>query len=555
MIHFTHQQLGHNISENNIQGDVVSHETITKRVIDSWAIDDDTVFCHFLDQGSVRSFSRREFLLRANSFAQAYSQHGVKPGHIVIILLGHHFDAYCSFAAALLIGAIPSFLPLPSAKQDPEIYWETHTKLLRRIDARALVTHKASMEGRQISNFPATAVIHIEDVLPQEMTVGALAVGEGDKIAFLQHSSGTTGLNKGVALSHRTVLKNIDTYARMIDLQATDKIISWLPLYHDMGLITGFIMPMVHGIPFVSMDPFEWVMRPTLLLETLESYQGTIAWMPNFAFHHIVNAAMPDDQWDLSSVRALINCSEPCKPQTMEEFNKRFSSMGLARTALQSCYAMAENVFAVTQSALSTPPRTEERDGTIRLSCGRPMAGVEIRIVGNDGLVLADGRVGEILIRTNTLFNGYFNLPRESDEALTDGWLHTGDLGYLSQGELFVTGRTKDVLIVRGTNYYAHDVEYAANGVDGVIPGRCIAVSTYDETAASEEVILIAETEVSETARLKEIKKEIKKQVFSHLALIIKSVEFVPKGWLIKTTSGKIARSRNASKYFEKQER
>ncbi|MCW9035741.1 MAG: AMP-binding protein [Rhodospirillales bacterium] len=524
-------------------------ETISDHIIEMTKANGDAVFCHFLSHGKTQAVTRKEFLNRASAFAQSYGLLGIKKGGVVIIILGHHLDTYCSFVGAMLIGAIPSFLPLPSAKQDPEIYWATHKKLLARIEAQALVTTREGKSAEQIPNFPTTKVIYAEDVQSLDETNYDWEVGQSADIAFLQHSSGTTGLKKGVVLTHQSVLNNIDTYAQVIGLGEKDIIVSWLPLYHDMGLITSFLMPMVHGIPFVTIDPFEWVMRPTMLLEALEVYRGTFAWLPNFAFHHIVNATFENDRWDLSSVRALISCSEPCKPQTMEEFAHKFAAMGLAGTALQTCYAMAENVFAVTQSSVTEAPRIERKGEVSQLSCGRALPGVEIKIIDGSGATLEEGSIGEILLKAKTLFDGYFKLPDESRKTLKDGWYSTGDLGYLSKGDLYVTGRKKDLLIIRGINFYAHDVEYAANQVSGLIAGRCVALGVYDDTSASEEAVLIAETEISDAVVLKGLKRQIKEQIFSHTTLIIKSVEFVPKRWLIKTTSGKIDRSQNLRKY------
>jgi len=524
-------------------------ETISDRITKTTAEDGEAIFCHFLARGSAKEVTRQAFLDRARAFAAAFSRQGVKDGDVVIIILGHHVDTYCSFAAAILIGAIPSFLPLPSAKQDPETYWATHTTLLNRIKAKALVTTSEGKGVEQIPNLSTTEVIYVEEVSHLEKNQGLVVTAGGDRVAFLQHSSGTTGLKKGVALTHQTVLKNIDTYAQTIGLSDKDVIVSWLPLYHDMGLITSFLMPLVHGVPFVSIDPFEWVMKPTMLLDAVETYGGTFAWLPNFAFHHIANSAREGEQWKLSTLRALVSCSEPCKPQTMDEFARKFRPMGLVDTGLQTCYAMAENVFVVTQSPLAETLITQEQGGTDKLSCGKPMPGVEIKITDDQGTLLSEGEVGEILLRSDTMFEEYFKLPEDTEKAFRDGWYCTGDLGYLSEGNLFVTGRTKDLLIVRGINFYAHDVEFAANKVEGLVPGRCVALGLYDETSASEEVVLIAETQVVDGGELKGLKRQIKEQIFSHTALIIKSVEFVPKGWLIKTTSGKIARSQNEAKY------
>ena len=307
------------------------------------------------------------------------------------------------------------------------------------------------------------------------LTCPTRAVGQ-TVFAFIQHSAGTTGLQKGVALSHAAVLRQLKSLARVLRIDETsDCVYSWLPLYHDMGLIACFMLPMVCHLSVVMQSPLDWVMHPETMLQIFTEYKCTLAWLPNFTFQFVPrrSSASRWSQYDLSSARALINCSEPVRAASMDEFHNAFGSIGLKRGALQASYAMAENVFAVTQSNIdgSTGPQriwadggrfrsehivspvAEGTAGAISfVSSGQLLPNNEVRISNRPGEVLGEGGVGEILIKSDTLFDGYYNRPDLTAKALVDGWYHSGDLGFYLDGELFVVGRKKDLLIIGGEN-------------------------------------------------------------------------------------------------------
>ena len=306
---------------------------------------------------------------------------------------------------------------------------------------------------------------------------------EADTLAFIQHSAGTTGLQKGVALAHGAVLRQIEHLAGVLKInESTDSVYNWLPLYHDMGLIACFMLPLVCHLPVVIQSPLDWVMQPETTLQIFTDCKCTLAWMPNFAFQFVPRRT-PQNRWaqyDLSSVRALINCSEPVRASSMLEFQNAFLSIGLKGGALQASYAMAENVFAVTQSEINGPsgpvvvwadgqqfrgahrivPVAEGTAGAVSFtSSGRLLPYQEVRIASDSSVVLGEGFVGEILVKGDCLFDGYYNRPDLTAKAIIDGWYHTGDLGFCLQGELFVVGRKKDLLIIGGENIYPQDIE------------------------------------------------------------------------------------------------
>jgi len=529
----------------------------------------DKLFCRFIAEETIEDVSYKKLIDNSVKYASHYKNKNISENDSIIIILRHSPHIFYSFIGAMMIGAIPSILTFPSEKQDINIYRDSIERLSKRIGSRSIVTYRENIEEIQI----IADDLHIDAVTPEhiEDTSNILwneKISEDD-IAFLQHSSGTTGLKKGVALSHKAVLNQIANYSKSIKLNDKDVIISWLPLYHDMGLITCFIVPLVKKIPLVMMDPFEWVANPKMLFEHIEKNKATLCWLPNFAYNLLVQCIDTNtEKYDLSSMRAIIDCSEPCKAHSFKIFFDAFNKYGIKRETLQTCYAMAENVFGVTQSDIGKKVKVDsiDKDSFINkhyaeksknpnnalsyLSVGKVIPNTEVRIVDDKRNEVGERQVGEIKIKSNSLFSGYFKLPEESAKVIENGWFYTGDLGYLADAELYITGRKKDLIIVHGKNYYAHDIEYIANHVNGIKKGRCVAVGIYNDEIGSEDVVLVAETEAQDEDK-RRVEKEVKKMVSEELNLLLKEVYLVPLKWLIKTTSGKISRNENKRKYLK----
>jgi acyl-CoA synthetase (AMP-forming)/AMP-acid ligase II len=395
---------------------------------------------------------------------------------------------------------------------------------------------------------------------------------------LLQHSSGTTGLQKAVMLSHRAVLDHVERYAEAIALSPTDRIASWLPLYHDMGLLAAFHLPLAMGVPVVQLDPFEWIGAPHLLLEAIGRERATLAWLPNFAYDFMADRVHDDDLEGvrLDSVRLLTNCSEPVRATSHAKMFARFGPLGLREAGLGACYAMAETTFAVTQTRPGTRAReiVVQRDalvaGTVVLatseaaeaalaspgdaatvrvcvSSGAPIRDAGVRLQGAEGVLLGDGQVGEIHVRSVSLFSGYRNDPVASTEALNGDWYRTGDLGFTWEGELFVTGRKKDLIIVAGKNLYPEDIEDAVGSVAGLIPGRAVAVGVEDPERGTEEVWVIAETEVTGDRERKLLRTAVVRAAMG-IDVTVSRVVLAPPRWLVKSSSGKLARSANKTR-------
>jgi len=353
-------------------------------------------------------------------------------------------------------------------------------------------------------------------------------------------------------------------------LSSGDVIVSWLPLYHDMGLIAGFLMPILLKVPLVLMSPFDWVRSPVLLLRAIHNYRGTLTWLPNFAYNFCAQKIRSSDLdgIDLSSLRAVINCSEPMMQSSHEMFLRRFQPYGLKANALATCYAMAENVFAVSQDGIEKPvtldwidrkgllvdkiaqPRAKGADSICMVSAGKPLDNTQVCILNENGKILPERVVGEIAIQSDCMLSEYYKRPDLTQAAFCDGWYLTGDLGYTANGEIYITGRKKDLIIVGGKNIYPQDIERIVMEVQGVYPGRAVAFGIFNEEMGTEEVVVVAETEEPDPHRRLEIANQICFQVNRSSDIVLRKAILVERGWLLKTSSGKIARSANREKYL-----
>lgn len=527
--------------------------------------------------GEAPPLSFAETVARANYYAAAFAARGVKPGGIVALMLPTHAqalrEAAPAFFGAMMLGAYPSFFPPLTPKQDPAIFWGSLGTLFNRIDASVIVSDEYNI-GLLAEHLPTFAnrcfdVFQDHDIAADVEFPQALP----EETAFLQHSSGTTGLKKGVMLSHQAVSDHVDAIAAALELTGADKLVSWLPLYHDMGLIGCLILPAILGLTVVTLDPFAWVRRPASLLDAITQHRASICWQPNFAFHLLMRAAGQVEQFDLSSLRALLDCSEPCKSETLALFRQHFAAAKLPPHATQVSYGMAENVFLATITPLGRDPRSLAIDlgifmnearavrsddaGSINIiSCGRPLPGVSLAILGADNVALEDGQVGEVAVHSNTLFTGYYLIetPAEKWHAAGDPqtsviWYRTGDLGFLDRGELFVTGRKDDLMIIHGKNVYAHDVEFTINNHCAVKPGRVVAVAPFNPQTGSQTLVALVEAETDDPAARNALAQSIKNAINAEYSLVLYEVMIVDLGWLVKTTSGKISRKENLARY------
>ncbi len=523
--------------------------------------------------------TRGEFRTAVSTYAQHLTQLGIQPDELVIIAHTQNLESIYAFWGAMSIGAIPSMFPTLTEKLDPEIYMRDMAKLVQLSEVRAILTSEdfaPTLAGHvacpvySAADFNAEARTRAEQRRSRRRGVVSFKPVSPDAIAFLQHSSGTTGLKKGVALSHTAVLNQIASYNDALQLNAADVVVSWLPLYHDMGLIAGFILPLVQGIPLVLMSPFDWVAHPALLLRAIDAHQGTLCWLPNFAYNHCARRIRQRDKEGLSlaSMRLFINCSEPVRHDSHQLFLEKFAAQGVRPEMLGVSYAMAENTFAVTQTPpgqaapldvvdeavlvsekVAQPVQPDHPNAAVKVSCGRPISGTAVTIKDAAGKELPERHVGQIWVKSNCMLTEYYK--RDDLRPFRDGWYETGDLGYVADGELFVNGRSKDLIINAGKNVYPQDIEAIVNEVEGVHAGRAVVFGVPDEREGTELIAVVAEVETEDAAEQKVITSRIRQAVVQGTAVSVTYIHLVPPKWLIKTSSGKIGRAANRDKWLQ----
>jgi fatty-acyl-CoA synthase len=505
-------------------------------------------------------------LAEAAGYAARLEAEGVRKGDVCAVIARHNPQFYPLYMGVEALGALPAVLAYPNARLHPDKFRAGLQGMAQRSGLDWVLTEsELSATLLPLISAPGSSVRRVLCPFDWPHAAGDPWLFspdvDPDSPCLLQHSSGTTGLQKAVMLSHRAVLGHTRRYAEAIALAPDDKIASWLPLYHDMGLIAAFHLPLSHGIPVVQLDPFEWVAAPALLLEAISNERATIAWLPNFAYNLLADRVHDDDLEGvrLDHVRLFVNCSEPVRAESHQRFAERFAVHGLRRSALSACYAMAETTFAVTQTtpggearvlaasreALAAGEFQPAYGEPVRLtvSSGRPIEDCCVRVVDEAGCDLPDGRVGEVVIQSASSFHGYRNNPARTAEVLRDGWYYSGDYGFRWEGELYVIGRKKDLIIVAGKNLYPEDIEDAVSSVSGVLPGRVVAFGLDDQNSGTEHVCVVAETALPE-----EEQRTLRRRVLEAgmaIDVSISRVHFVPPRWLIKSSAGKPSRSAN----------
>lgn len=552
-------------------------QNFSQRLIEQFEIQPNKVILHLQKAGQADAHvTYHELITQSAKYARALEQNGVAPGEVVILILQHSLDLVYAYFGVILLGAVPSIMPFLTEKLLPEKYRHDLNSLIEITQPAAIITYEEFKP--EIYSFLERGAI--KAILLSEEFDSWKSFDFSDDfflglnkdphdIVLLQHSSGTTGLQKGVALSHTAVFNQLISYEKAIQLEENDVIVSWLPLYHDMGLIASFLMPILSGTPLVLMSPFDWVRAPHKLMHAISEYEGTLCWLPNFAYNFCAKKIRESDlqDVDLSSLRAVINCSEPMRYESHQMFFERFRGYGLKESALATSYAMAENVFAVTQDGIGkavtydqidlekfqhekiAEPVKDESLKAVMVSAGAPIDFTHIRIINDKGEELPERHLGEILIKSNCMLTEYYLRPEDTRKSFVDGWFKTGDLGYMANGELYISGRKKDLIIVGGKNIYPQDIESIVMEVEGVHPGRTVAFGIYNEEKGTEDVVVVAEIEPGYAEREKLIGDEIRRKVTQGTAVALRHVFLVDEMWLIKTSSGKTARAANKLKY------
>ncbi|MGE0710499.1 MAG: AMP-binding protein [Planctomycetota bacterium] len=519
------------------------------------------------DEGGAEPLRYAELLSGAERVAAGLRARGLGPGDAVAVMLPTGRDYFLALHGTLLAGAVPAPVYPPHRPSQLEEHVRRQVGILRNAEARLLIAPAGS--GRLATllraHCPELRAVPSVAELAAEGAPGAPAPRlMGDAVALLQYTSGSTGAPKGVVLTHANLLANLRAMGRVIAIEATDVFVSWLPLYHDMGLIGACLGTLYHGCPLALMSPAAFLTRPSRWLRAIHRHGGTLSAAPDFAYG-LCAARIPDEELDgldLSSWRIAFNGAEPVHPDTLERFAARFAPYGLRPGALLPVYGLAESALGVTFPAPGRPPRIDRvrREAFARwrraepaapddpaplrfVCCGRALPGHEVRVVGPDGRELGEREEGRLQARGPSVMRGYHRSAEATARALQDGWLETGDDAYVAEGEVYLTGRSKDLIIRAGRNLYPEELEAATGELEGVRKGCVVVFGSGAREDGVERLVVVAETrETDEDARAR-LAARVREVASDLLALPPDEVVLVPPGSVPKTSSGKLRRA------------
>jgi 1-acyl-sn-glycerol-3-phosphate acyltransferase len=514
---------------------------------------------YFEEEGMLnRSLSPQELWDEAAAMAGSLADLGVKPKDTVALMLPTGLSFVAGFLAIQWLGAVPVPLYPPFRADQAEDYLKRQVAILDNAQVRFLISFDRAWSVTQLLQMQSKC---LEQVVSAESLAGGQAIApqptHADGLGLIQYTSGSTGSPKGVALSHANLLHNVRAYGQALQVNDQDVCISWLPLYHDMGLIGSMLGSIYHGIPLVLMGPQDFLARPARWLQAMSRYRGTISPAPNFAYE-ICARRIPDEELtglDLSSWRVALNGAEAVQPETMDRFTQRFAPMGFLHQAHFPCYGLAEAALAVAFSPLDRGPlldRVDEDqlqtrglavpkpDGHPWVACGRPLQGTELSIRDPQGQPVAERQQGRLFFRSGSALQEYYRNPKATSEIKSsDGWVDTGDLAYMAEGDLYITGRAKDLIIKAGRNLYPQDIEAAVTEIEGVRRGCVAAFSVPSKDGSGERLVVVFETRTPSPALLAQVGQVVTRAV----GVGPDQVLALPPGTIPKTPSGKIRRA------------
>ena len=519
-----------------------------------------------LSEDGETPISYRQLAEASAAVAAGLQRAGVVPRQSVAIMLPTCADYFSAYFGVLRAGAIPVPIYPPARASQLEDHVLRHTGILSNAQAVLMVTVAEAMPVARLLQARVPGLRHV--TTPEQLVLhGAVpepVAVRGEDIAFIQYTSGSTGNPKGVALTHANLLANIRAMAHAIEATPRDVFVSWLPLYHDMGLIGAWLAPMYVGFPLVVMSPLLFLARPLRWLQAVHRWRGTLSAGPNFAYELCLKRVADADLagLDLSCWRLAFNGAEAVSPDTVRRFSERFAACGLAAEAMAPVYGLAECSVGLLFpplgrvapiDAIRREPFTRERravpadpgDATaLRFAaCGSPLPGHEVRLVGDDGQDVPERTEGRFWFRGPSATRGYFRNPEQTATLFHDGWLDSGDRAYRAGGDLFITGRVKDIVIRGGCNLYPQEIEEAVGQVDGVRKG-CVAVfGRPDPATGTERLVVLAETRPVPEARRTALRDAVAKAVLAAIGEPPDEVVLAPPHTVLKTSSGKVRRS------------
>lgn len=557
--------------------------TLIRRQLQSAA---DRVLLRVLSSGresDLVELTGTELCKRSIEIAQKYCD--APPSGVVLLLLPHSAELFLLHLGLLLTGRLPAILAWPTNRVDPEKYQRNILHQIESLPAAQLLTLPRIAKNLEpgvpysVTACPIHEYERSESAFSIDLDVAPVPKQSSyrpdpampDGALFLQFSGGTTGNQKCVVVTAPMLVNQLNRLTEALQFNQHDGVVSWLPLYHDMGLIACFWLPLWNQAPSIQFAATEWLLDPGLLFHFMSRFLATFCWLPNFAFNYLAaQKKRVDAAVNLSHVRAWINCSEPVREGSFRAFVQAFSEHGVRLDQCQASYAMAENVFAVTQTPLQRAPVTFKRSllkGTLLdqrqasqqlldphyVSSGSSLSGMAFRLRQADGELSADAVPGEIEIRGESLFSGYWDKHGFHRQSLTsDGWYLTGDYGFTHRGNLYVIGRVKDIIISSGVNVFPEDIEALVNAVPGVYPGRVVAFGIDDQARGTESLAVIAEMRGEfNSSSASELELQIRRLIPSALGIPVRYVLVTPERWILKSTAGKISRRETRLRFLQ----
>ncbi|HKE03691.1 MAG TPA: fatty acyl-AMP ligase [Blastocatellia bacterium] len=494
---------------------------------------------------------------------------GLKKGDCLVLMMAEAHEFVMSFLGCVLAGIVPTPVSPPMATKGGEHFLATAARIMEDAGAKVLLTTESSKPF-------AEQILQVGSGSARLVTTETAFAGDPppfdppqvspEDICFLQYTSGSTTSPKGVMVTHANLMANITAFLGPQGLNGgpRDVAVSWLPLYHDMGLI-GFILgPLIYIGPVVILSTTSFARDPRVWLRAIDKYRGTISYAPNFAYAQVVKRLRDQDleTLDLSCWRVAGCGAEPIHAPTLLSFAERLAPAGFRAEAFMPSYGLAESTLAVTVHSREAPLRIDrvdaeslkqgranpatENNGRASevVSCGVPFPDHQVAIVDEEGRTLPEREIGEVIIRGPSVTRGYFGNPEATASTWRDGWLFTGDLGYLAGGELFICGRSKELIIIRGANYYPQDIELAARDLPGVKRGS-VAAFVVNE-GREERLVILAEADAREGEALR---RAIATRIREAIGLDVHRVALVTVGTLLRTTSGKLQRRKMKQLY------
>jgi 1-acyl-sn-glycerol-3-phosphate acyltransferase len=504
--------------------------------------------------------------------AGGLQREGIEPGQAVAIMLPTGRDFFAAYYGVLAAGGIPVPIYPPLRLAQLADHVRRQAGILQSSVARVLVTvREAKPVGSLLrGQVPSLGRVVTVDDLRAHAAPPARVPVKAEDIAFIQYTSGSTGNPKGVVLTHANLLANVRAMVRATGATSADVFVSWLPLYHDMGLIGAWLCPLYGGLPLVVMSPLHFLSRPARWLWAIHRYRGTISAAPNFAYE--LAASRIDERelegLDLASWRWTFNGAEPVSAETMARFAARFARYGFDPNTLAPVYGLAECALdlafppgrrgvlvdridrdRLAANRVAVPAAADAADAVAIVACGRPLAGYQMRIADQAGRELPERHVGRVEFKGPSATSGYYNNPEATATLFDNGWVDTGDLGYIAAGELYLTGRSKDMMIRGGHNVYPYELEEAVGAVPGIRKG-CVAVfGVGDPATGTERVVVLAETRETDAAKHAELTTQINSLAAELIGGPADEVVLAPPHSVLKTSSGKIRRAASREVY------